>query len=202
MKKLLPLLIVILVVIAGGTSYLAYSAYKDYKEPSTNNRNEYVNYYNEYSRYIEETESAIDTAKKSYDVLVFLKSNRDYNISNIDEKAKNMLNRALGYAFDNSDLDYDEVNEIEYIVMNAYVNDSIKQQYSEELLKAVEREKLERSQQGVRIGMTKEEVLLSNWGKPLDINKTTNVYGTSEQWVYKNNNYLYFDDGVLTSIQN
>ncbi|MFJ5790313.1 hypothetical protein ACIP9G_09485 [Lysinibacillus sp. NPDC093197] len=67
---------------------------------------------------------------------------------------------------------------------------------------AAEREKYERSQQGVRIGMTQEEVLLSNWGKPLDINKTTNAYGTSEQWVYRDFNYLYFEDGILTTIQN
>lgn len=67
---------------------------------------------------------------------------------------------------------------------------------------AAKREKYERSQQGVRIGMTQEEVLLSNWGEPLDINKTTNAYGTSEQWVYRDYNYLYFEDGILTTIQN
>lgn len=53
-----------------------------------------------------------------------------------------------------------------------------------------------------KIGMTQEEVLASSWGKPKDINKTTTAYGTSEQWVYSNYNYLYFDDGILTSIQN
>lgn len=51
------------------------------------------------------------------------------------------------------------------------------------------------------IGMTKEEVLNSTWGKPKDINTSTYAWGTSEQWCYSNYRYLYFDDGILTSIQ-
>lgn len=53
----------------------------------------------------------------------------------------------------------------------------------------------------VRIGMTKE-MCEDSWGKPESINRTTNAYGTSEQWVYDGGNYLYFDNGKLTSIQN
>ncbi|MFS0883418.1 hypothetical protein [Metabacillus niabensis] len=53
----------------------------------------------------------------------------------------------------------------------------------------------------VTIGMTKEEVLTKGWGKPEDINRTVTKYGTSEQWIYSNYNYLYFEDGILTSIQ-
>ena len=55
---------------------------------------------------------------------------------------------------------------------------------------------------GVRIGMTKKEVLKSNWGKPHSINKTTLANGTTEQWVYDFPNYLYFTNGVLTAIHN
>ena len=54
----------------------------------------------------------------------------------------------------------------------------------------------------IQIGMSKKEVLASSWGKPKSINKTTNAYGTNEQWVYYGNNYLYFDGDKLTSIQN
>jgi len=57
-------------------------------------------------------------------------------------------------------------------------------------------------QHGVRIGMTTNEVRTSSWGKPHDVNRTTNAYGTSEQWVYGGQNYLYFRNGVLESIQN
>lgn len=55
---------------------------------------------------------------------------------------------------------------------------------------------------GVSIGMTRAEVLASNWGKPQRVHRTTNTFGTSEQWIYGGHNYLYFQDGVLTSIQN
>ncbi|WHY64668.1 hypothetical protein [Neobacillus sp. SuZ13] len=53
----------------------------------------------------------------------------------------------------------------------------------------------------VNIGMTQEEVLTKGWGRPIDINTTTTINGKSEQWVYPNNHYLYFEDGILTSIQ-
>lgn len=53
----------------------------------------------------------------------------------------------------------------------------------------------------VSIGMTTEEVLTEGWGRPIDINTTVTSNGKLEQWVYKGNKYLYFEDGVLTSIQ-
>jgi hypothetical protein len=65
-----------------------------------------------------------------------------------------------------------------------------------------EREKLKTMDP--QIGMTKEEVQLTTWGNPQNINKTKTAYGTSVQWVYKINNkraYIYFDDGVVTTIQ-
>ena len=53
----------------------------------------------------------------------------------------------------------------------------------------------------VKIGMT-AAMCIDAWGKPRDINRTTNTYGTTEQWVYNLKSYLYFKDGILTSIQN
>ncbi len=57
----------------------------------------------------------------------------------------------------------------------------------------------------VRIGMTKE-MCRAAWGIPDDINRMTSIYGgVQEQWVYKigefKSNYLYFDNGKLTTIQ-
>lgn len=52
------------------------------------------------------------------------------------------------------------------------------------------------------IGMTKSQVRnKTNWGDPKYINTTTNKYGTHEQWVYDDYQYLYFDNGKLTTIQ-
>lgn len=51
------------------------------------------------------------------------------------------------------------------------------------------------------IGMTDEEVINSTWGKPEKINKTTYAWGITEQWCYKDNRYIYFDNGNVTAIQ-
>ena len=53
----------------------------------------------------------------------------------------------------------------------------------------------------VFLGMTKLQVLMA-LGKPHKINQTMNQSVTIEQWVYKNKGYLYFQDSLLTSIQN
>ena len=59
-----------------------------------------------------------------------------------------------------------------------------------------------RRKKGVSIGMTQEEVLASSWGKPESVNRTTYSFGVHEQWVYGGQNYLYFENGQLMSIQN
>ena len=53
----------------------------------------------------------------------------------------------------------------------------------------------------IRIGMSKE-MCREAWGGPESINKTTGSYGSHEQWVYGIGNYLYFENGKLTTIQN
>lgn len=55
--------------------------------------------------------------------------------------------------------------------------------------------------EGVSIGMSQQDVLDSSWGRPRKVNRTTRSNGVSEQWVY-DGGYLYFDNGVLTTIQN
>jgi hypothetical protein len=58
-----------------------------------------------------------------------------------------------------------------------------------------------RKKQGVIIGMTQDEVLMSSWGKPRRVNRTTYSFGVHEQWVY-DGGYLYFENGKLKTIQN
>ena len=58
----------------------------------------------------------------------------------------------------------------------------------------------------IRIGMDVEQVTAA-WGRPQDINTTTTAYGRSDQFVWEDSDglpyqYAYFDDGILTSIQN
>ncbi len=63
-------------------------------------------------------------------------------------------------------------------------------------------EAAKRRKEGVSLGMTAEDVLASSWGKPKSVNRTTYTFGTHEQWVYGSRSYLYFENGVLTAIQN
>jgi len=56
---------------------------------------------------------------------------------------------------------------------------------------------------GIYIGMNKEMVIAA-WGRPYRINKTTNITGVQEQWVYGEygSSYVYFEDNIVTTIQN
>lgn len=57
----------------------------------------------------------------------------------------------------------------------------------------------------IYVGMTEDLVRIS-WGDPHDINKTTTASGTHAQWVYEvgrySRNYVYVENGKVTSIQN
>ena len=52
----------------------------------------------------------------------------------------------------------------------------------------------------VRLGWNKAKCRIS-WGEPRDINTSIGVWGRHEQWCYYSS-YLYFENGILTSIQN
>lgn len=52
-----------------------------------------------------------------------------------------------------------------------------------------------------KIGMTREQVEESLWGKPNKINRTVTSSTVKEQWVYGSGQYLYFTDGIMTSFQ-
>ncbi len=68
--------------------------------------------------------------------------------------------------------------------------------------KAVDKaDKARRKREGVSIGMTQDEVVASSWGKPRKVNRTTRANSIREQWVY-DGGYLYFQDGILTTVQN
>lgn len=81
----------------------------------------------------------------------------------------------------------------------ALSNDKVVEAARVAFLKA---EKARKKKQGVVLGMSEQDVLDSSWGRPERVNRTTNTYGTREQWVYGGRNYLYFKNGELVSIQN
>jgi hypothetical protein len=51
------------------------------------------------------------------------------------------------------------------------------------------------------IGMNQDMCRMS-WGAPFEINRTIVLGLVHEQWVYSLKNYLYFENGILTAIQN
>jgi hypothetical protein len=52
----------------------------------------------------------------------------------------------------------------------------------------------------IRIGMTTEQVRAA-WGEPKSVHETLTRFGSFQQWVYGLGQYLYFDNGQLTAIQ-
>lgn len=89
-----------------------------------------------------------------------------------------------------------------FITIRKVDRDLAEEMRAEEMRKAEEALKREAKKRGVTVGMTAEQVIGSNWGKPSSVNTTTTAYGRREQWVYgTSGNYLYFDNGTLTSIQ-
>jgi hypothetical protein len=52
----------------------------------------------------------------------------------------------------------------------------------------------------IAIGMTETQVINSQWGRPKYKKTSTYQWGTYAQWVYESGNYLYFDNGILSSI--
>ena len=141
--------------------------------------------------------------------------NKEINnyITNIKEKAYTSLkNKIEKYLNEKNYIDgYRNISSYEKIIKSSEDSELIKlyekiekEKEEKEEKEAAEREatkKKIKKQQGVRIGMSKQDVLDSSWGKPTKINKSVYSWGTTEQWVYPNYNYLYFENGKLTSIQ-
>lgn len=79
--------------------------------------------------------------------------------------------------------------------------DQREQQHIQALVDKYGQSNVNLARQGkVKIGWNKE-LCIEAWGKPRSVNKTTTAYGVHEQWVYSTSRYLYFDDGILTAIQ-
>lgn len=56
------------------------------------------------------------------------------------------------------------------------------------------------SERKIFIGMTAEQ-LRAAWGRPENVNSTIHANSRHEQWVYGTGNYVYVEDGVITSLQ-
>jgi type IV secretory pathway VirB10-like protein len=98
--------------------------------------------------------------------------------------------------------DWKLVADEEFIKLWGQVIDADRKQSEAASAKLEKQRKADARKRGVSIGMTQQEVIESSWGKPQSINRTMSRYGEREQWVYGGRNYLYFENGKLTTIQN
>lgn len=175
--------------------------------------NKKVNEYNEYMRlgkYHEDKKEFIEAYTCYSSALRESKS--------LDEEKKNEAQNKKNSTKDKAceDLKKDlkkRIKEKDYSYMSDYTSfieesndkelESLYKQYkNDKSAKELEEEKAKKKKRGVTIGMTKQEVLDSIWGEPEDINTSTGIWGVHEQWIYGNGNYLYFENGRLTAIQN
>lgn len=129
--------------------------------------------------------------------------NKEYNnIEQANENGKSGLTKINWIELDKETIDKVLTNNKEFLDFYIkYKNDVYYKRCDEEhnisgkYSSSSETKKLE-----PKIGMTKSEVLNSTWGSPKKKNITENSYGTHEQWVYSGNRYIYFDNGIVTSI--
>lgn len=98
--------------------------------------------------------------------------------------------------------DYETVADPEFLELLKKVRADEEKTTALNLKKLDAEEKREAKKKGISIGMGKAQVVASSWGKPQSINTTTSAYGNREQWVYASRSYLYFENGILTTIQN
>jgi len=77
-------------------------------------------------------------------------------------------------------------------LVHYYTKNPIPDKWGEKIITSIKEGK-------VKIGMSSEQVIVS-WGKPNKINKSIGSWGVHEQWIYRGQ-YLYFENGLLTSLQ-
>ncbi len=122
------------------------------------------------------------SAGKSWKCIDVTIDDRYYNLSLLLE---DINGEQLVYSIDN-------LLKSDYFIISKRDADKYLKQYGKENFDRILSGK-------VKIGMTKDMCTLS-WGEPKKINETITSGKKSEQWVYENN-YLYFDNGILSAIQ-
>jgi len=55
-------------------------------------------------------------------------------------------------------------------------------------------------QRKIKLGMSEQQLSLS-WGRPQRINRSVGSFGVHEQWIYGSGQYVYMQNGKLTSFQ-
>ncbi|PRS46406.1 hypothetical protein [Bacillus sp. MZGC1] len=150
----------------------------------------------------------------AYKKLEHLK-NAEVSLDNYDDYAYvDAMLEKVKYKNSHSALDYLQIQEnnkkhIDTLQKdkNDQIQENVKEAEEAEKISAIRErttviEERTNNPQSVSVGMTTEEVLIEGWGKPEKINKTKTADHTLEQWIYKGHKYLYFENGILSTISN
>lgn len=110
---------------------------------------------------------------------------------NLNEILKDNISPEMFYTVYTYTLDYPDTYTISPALVNYYSAD----------MKEVEKDiSAENSKSDPAIGMTADEVKSSTWGEPINISKTTTENNVSEMWSYDSKKYIFFDNGIVSSI--
>ncbi|MBG9825882.1 hypothetical protein ABE33_11235 [Bacillus safensis] len=166
----------------------------------------------EYDQVIEETRNLKNEFKKDYYFIASaykkLEELKDVDVSldNYDTYTyvDAMLDK-VDHKNSHEDLDFLQTQDNNKKNINALQkgkNDQIEENIkeSEKVERSTAIEERTNNPQNVSVGMTKEEVLIEGWGKPEKVKTTQTADQTLEQWIYKGNKYLYFENGILSTI--
>ncbi|MBP2617976.1 hypothetical protein [Chryseobacterium jejuense] len=145
--------------------------------------------------------SLTETSNQKYLTPLFYLTNRNYSVVlDIDKLRKSFI----------TEVQYDKIQEEKKIAEA----EKIKQEKADEQKRIAEDKKSKQlyinkygaklgsliADNKVAIGMNREMCRLA-WGEPLDINRITMKGYAHEQWVYGFGTYLYFNNGILSTIQ-
>lgn len=147
-------------------------------------------------------ESVRAQAKAAADAAATLKKEKcDAELSSSMARARTLLKNGQ---IDKADIELDACKAITTdpaaLKLYAEISKTREKQAAVRQAAALKAELAQRKREGVTIGMNRERVLQSNWGKPRKINRTTGASYEDEQWVY-DGGYLYFHNGILRTVQ-
>lgn len=166
----------------------------EYKKASAHcsNRNSQM----EASLYFKKNGIVKENGERSY---VVLNSNEDLNLTISLNEANDSINISGLFEYQ-----YDSRGNQNIAMNREYYRDSdtalaVQQaSVSEHQDREKEREALANS--APKVGMTKTQVESSLWGKPDRKNIDEYSWGTTEQWVYDKYGYVYFENGIVSSV--
>lgn len=134
--------------------------------------------------------NSINMFKEKLGVKEIGQDNYELNGEWITELYDKRTGEFIGFQGDTTKFDFHKLKYLKRSKRLSYLIGKYSQPYADRIF-----------QHKVWVGMSKDEAIES-WGKPKDINTTITENMEREQWVYGEGQYLYLENGIVTTIQN